>query len=436
MTRHPGEWAHLISRELPRQRQRRPVDLAAVGGSAGRSFNVNSNNLEDARIGVALSGGGLRAAAFAIGALTALLDSGLLSQTKVITSTSGGSLVNGAVACGRIAGRAYGNSEADEVRKRISRIGTMMEETGISPYRSLRWVMALAVEYALFSIFLIVAHPFAYIYYFVGFAVISILTIACYTLSAGRAEDKIESALRGLFSFDSDLPDWCAAKLRTEVVVIQETSFKRDQDRFEYHEFKFKDPTLASLSCLEEQHLFVITDMIAENTVHAGRDGLVWLSGSKLDAADVTLATAVLDSMRFPGYLRPRPLAGPTEGMSARFADGGILDNHALSYFMLGANRSDLDIVLSVVAENEPRPGKGTFRITQLLAALGLIHRRLSGQYAERILESDWPGRFISIRLPPGQSMRTTLAPLGHHRTQSLIEAGRHATLTALESRI
>jgi NTE family protein len=45
------------------------------------------------RIGLALSGGGNRAAAFAVGVVTALLDAGLLPQVRVITSSSGGSLV-------------------------------------------------------------------------------------------------------------------------------------------------------------------------------------------------------------------------------------------------------------------------------------------------------------------------------------------------------
>lgn len=47
------------------------------------------------RIGLALSGGGSRAIAFHLGCLRAMHDRGLLSQVKVISSVSGGSVVNG-----------------------------------------------------------------------------------------------------------------------------------------------------------------------------------------------------------------------------------------------------------------------------------------------------------------------------------------------------
>ena len=45
--------------------------------------------------GVALSGGGVRASAFALGALLYLVDSGLNRRVAVISSVSGASLTNG-----------------------------------------------------------------------------------------------------------------------------------------------------------------------------------------------------------------------------------------------------------------------------------------------------------------------------------------------------
>jgi predicted acylesterase/phospholipase RssA len=87
------------------------------------------------RIGLALSGGGYRAAAFAAGAVLALLDAGLLKNIQTITSSSGGSLINAAVARGRLASLSEGASEVEEVRSAIRRVVSKIENQSISPYR-------------------------------------------------------------------------------------------------------------------------------------------------------------------------------------------------------------------------------------------------------------------------------------------------------------
>jgi NTE family protein len=46
-----------------------------------------------ARMGVAVSGGGFRATAFGLGCLRALQDTGLLASVSVISGISGGSLL-------------------------------------------------------------------------------------------------------------------------------------------------------------------------------------------------------------------------------------------------------------------------------------------------------------------------------------------------------
>lgn len=63
------------------------------------------------RIGLALSGGGSRAIAFHLGCLRALNDRGLLSQLKVISSVSGGSVIS--------AMYAYSNDDFDSFDKRV-----------------------------------------------------------------------------------------------------------------------------------------------------------------------------------------------------------------------------------------------------------------------------------------------------------------------------
>ena len=67
-----------------------------------RAAPTDSRSNDSARpdtreLGVALSGGGVRAAAFALGALLYLVDTGLNKRVKVISSVSGASLTNGFV---------------------------------------------------------------------------------------------------------------------------------------------------------------------------------------------------------------------------------------------------------------------------------------------------------------------------------------------------
>lgn len=395
-------------------------------------------DLSHARIGVALSGGGNRAAAFA-GAVTALLDAGLMPQVRVLTSTSGGSLVNAAVACGRLAAVARQTSETDEVRESMARITKMIEEDGISPYGiPVGIFLGAALVIVLIPLSLTIPGNALVIAACFGIVVFLILANVWAWLSAWIANQEIASAVRRLYAFPGDtLPEWALARSREEVYVeptrYDESGKRPDPAHIPVIEISsYQDPTLASLTRLPGRHLFVITDLGAEDTVHADSDGLRWFRGGQRMTADVTLASVVVDSMRFPGYLKPRSTPGLADGTTARFADGGVLDNHALSYFLVAANRADLDIVLSVVAENAPRESAARHRITQLLAVLGLIHRRLSGLYAERILESDWDGRFVTIKLPSDLATHTTLRRLGRDRTRVLCEAGRRAAMAAL----
>jgi NTE family protein len=56
--------------------------------------------LNEIRLGVALSGGGFRATVYGLGALLYLVDSGLNKQVTSISSVSGGSIaVNSRISC-------------------------------------------------------------------------------------------------------------------------------------------------------------------------------------------------------------------------------------------------------------------------------------------------------------------------------------------------
>ena len=60
-------------------------------------MHENHQNFSASRIGLALSGGGFRAAAFHAGVLQKLADNGWLERVQQISSVSGGSLFTGLV---------------------------------------------------------------------------------------------------------------------------------------------------------------------------------------------------------------------------------------------------------------------------------------------------------------------------------------------------
>src|SRR4051794_19857362 len=79
-----------------------PVDLehgaAAITDPLDRGAAPRRGREKTAPIGVALSGGGVRASLFSLGALLFLVDSGLSRRVREIASVSGGSITNAFVA--------------------------------------------------------------------------------------------------------------------------------------------------------------------------------------------------------------------------------------------------------------------------------------------------------------------------------------------------
>jgi NTE family protein len=69
-----------------------------MGGQKEQSDLKLDADHPQASIGIAISGGGLRAAFFSLGALLYLVHSGLHRNVRLISSVSGGSIVNMVVA--------------------------------------------------------------------------------------------------------------------------------------------------------------------------------------------------------------------------------------------------------------------------------------------------------------------------------------------------
>lgn len=94
-----------------------------------------------ATIGVAISGGGVRAAFFALGALTYLVHSGLHRRVRLISSVSGGSIVSMAVAT---AGD-FSSADAVEFGRLVGRISSRMATWGVFFWPRLRRLLPLGL---------------------------------------------------------------------------------------------------------------------------------------------------------------------------------------------------------------------------------------------------------------------------------------------------
>ena len=99
-----------------------------------RLANVSKEGLARRDLAIALSGGGSRSAAFAIGAMDCLLERNLLSRVKVISSSSGGCLVNAAIAKAMWWALANDGSEEQRVRYELDRLFRRLIIKGFSPY--------------------------------------------------------------------------------------------------------------------------------------------------------------------------------------------------------------------------------------------------------------------------------------------------------------
>jgi predicted acylesterase/phospholipase RssA len=74
------------------------VSEPAGAGAVGTGADAIVGGVDTSAVGVALSGGGSRAAVFGLGALEAITDTGLHRSLVSVSSVSGGSLANGAIA--------------------------------------------------------------------------------------------------------------------------------------------------------------------------------------------------------------------------------------------------------------------------------------------------------------------------------------------------
>lgn len=266
----------------------------------------------DRTLGVALSGGGYRAAAFSLGVLLYLVDAGHNKAVATIASVSGGSMTNAFVA---LEG-GYATADPGGYRKQVEPLASRLAHETIISRRSLIALRAglpifLAVMALLFAVVIFGEVPRFWIALSV-FAVVSVIYVIALLVG-----------------------DWM---IRAYVVrdhvrgMLREVAATRD---LELSLLGASDPD----SRPPIEHVICATDLAGGTHAYFTKDGVVIRS---LDPSAAPLPTqarvdkAVAASAAFPGAFHPIAVrVRLKDGSKAKLwlVDGGVRDNLGLSWF-------------------------------------------------------------------------------------------------------
>jgi predicted acylesterase/phospholipase RssA len=256
---------------------------------------VNEESGSDARIGLALSGGGHRATLFSLGVLLYLAETGLNSAVTVISSVSGGSITNGYVAqeCN------FNSASPEQFRGVASRLAKVVALRGVL-FAS--WVTLL---------------------YLVLMTVIWGLTIAAIVLLSGVARTAVVAALFLVLGVAFNYRGAIASYAFGHVLFSHGITRTRLQDI---------NPG--------PDHVFCATDLLAGEPFYFSRQFLYSYRLGWASPNNCRLQTAVQASAALPGafpparlrtsqftFVRSRPVVGAAPMPAVFLVDGGVYNN-------------------------------------------------------------------------------------------------------------
>lgn len=305
---------------------------------------------EPYKFGLALSGGGSRAAAFHLGCMRALHDRGILEQVCTLSTVSGGSVI-GAL-------WAYSDDNFEEFDQRIQAILRKGLKRGI-------------IRFTLFS---------AITPRIIGtISTSSVLAAICSIISLGAMASRLfgvpNNKLRKFRSrLQAPLPRFAS---RT-------TAFAEFLDKAYFNGAKVKD--------VRRKNLQIVINASELRTQSAYRFGSIesgcWRFGKLTD--DTLVAEAVAASAAFPALLpaldqqRRYIKNGETATHRTIVTDGGVYDNLGTSCLMpsrdksVSTNITETDFIIACVAGQGIPDGSKIpyFWASRMLATVNTIHRR------------------------------------------------------------
>jgi hypothetical protein len=263
-------------------------------------------------LGVSLSGGGVRASAFALGALLYLVDSGLNRRVAVISSVSGASLTNGFLLS---RGASFAQLDATTFDVTASELIRRLTKTPVMGLPTLAVYLALLVLGALCLSIAACGWPVAPV---LPVRVVLLVVWGTLWLRRGRP---IEWAIERRY-------------LTSQAAIGRATGARL---------FLGSNQRADSTS-----HVFCTTDLVTQSPlflVDYGGRGWVYSRYGWFEASRVPVAAAVRASAALPGAFPPRALAtsmliqassrirGITAPSRFHLSDGGVWDNLGTQWF-------------------------------------------------------------------------------------------------------
>lgn len=306
--------------------------------------------IEGPRIGLALSGGGSRAAAFHLGCMRALQDRGLLDQTSTISTVSGGSII-GAL-------WAYSDLSFGDFDQRVQGILRKGLKRGI-----LRYTLCSRVTPKIF-LSLITSGLLAAVCSIASFLIFSLRLIGV----RGRKIQELRTSLR------APLPRF-ASRTSAFAAFLNKELFDG-----------------AILKAVRRENLHIVINATELRTESAFRFGSLesgcWRYGKLVD--DLPVAKAVAASAAFPVLLPALDermmfeKGGQTSVHRTIITDGGVYDNIGTSCLLpkrdrdFSTNVTDVDFVIACVAGQGLPDGSSLpyFWPSRMISTISTIHRR------------------------------------------------------------
>ena len=305
---------------------------------------------ESMKFGLALSGGGSRAAAFHLGCMRALHDRGILGQIRTLSTVSGGSVI-GAL-------WAYSDDDFEDFDKRVQRMLRRGLKSGI-----LRYTLVSRTTPKILGT-VVTAGAMAF--------VCAALRIALSSLQ-----------LVGV-------PDTSIAKLRRALQAPLSRSASRTTAFAQFLDNEFFKG--AMLREVKRDKLHVVINASELRTQSAYRYGSLesgcWRFGALTE--DTKVARAVAASAAFPAILpaldekRRYTKWGKTATHRTIVSDGGVYDNLGTSCLIpkrdsdFSTNVTDVDFIIACVAGMGVPDGSDLpyHWPSRMMAAINTIHRR------------------------------------------------------------
>jgi predicted acylesterase/phospholipase RssA len=300
------------------------------------SQSTQHAHTQDSSISIALSGGGIRASLFSLGSLVALVQTGENSKVTQISSVSGGSITNAAVAQSCLFNKCSNSSEfyqiANPLAKRLCGKGAFLLSFS---------AMAEAVKFLGPRIGAIL---FVLIGGLVGLGYLTDL-VPNFTLSWAEIPwlfVAAGAAILLLVAFWS-WRGWLQEALYGAILASLRHDVKKN-DSEASSTSSAKDGTLANLAQSQTLHVMIATDLISGEAVYFSRDFVACPYFGWGDVAHTRTATAVYASAAFPIGYPPRRLrlaklnlqngsGTPPFARSMKLTDGGVHNNLGTGWF-------------------------------------------------------------------------------------------------------